>query len=270
MRYPPLVLLFCLLLLTEVSADAVSRLGGLFFYDPLTFDAGLLQQALSAQGGASGEEGELSLGGEVPFYRELSVRVGYQQRMRYAGLDNAHRLTWRLRAPVIQSLRYASVRTWQFYYLGGISLSETVDSADTAFEAGGARGLGTDRVSRHLQAAVIGRTRAQAGEDGPRAGFVVRQATLWQPSRPPAGPRGQWTTTLSLLEAVWQHYGLVARMDGRLDLSTLCPSVHLTHGRTVWTLGAWPRLRMDYTPDGIERSWGGYAGLRVTSLARME
>ena len=108
MRYPRPVLLLCLLL--SAHAAAVSRLGGLFFYDPLTFDAGLLQQSVGVKGGADGSEGSLEVGGEVPFYRELSVRVGYQQHMRY-GLDNTHRLSWRLRARLARSRTSALIST---------------------------------------------------------------------------------------------------------------------------------------------------------------
>ena len=155
------MLLLCFLL-QAAHAAAVSRLGGLFFYDPLTFDAGLLQQGLSVRGGAGGEAGLLTVGGEVPFYRELSVRVGYQQEMRY-GLDNAHRLTWRLRAPVIQSLRYASVRTWQFYYIGGLALSDAVSPHDPTHEAGGARADARTPWAR----AVLDRRRAAGRRPGP-------------------------------------------------------------------------------------------------------
>jgi hypothetical protein len=258
-----------LLILPSASADAVSRLGGLYFYDPLSFDAGLLQQGVEVMGGGDGEAGLLEIGGEVPFYRELSVRVGYRQGFR-PGFDNAHRLSWRLRAPIIQSLRYASARTWQFYYLGGITLSEAADPHDPAHEAGGARGVGSGRLSRHLQAAAITRTDAQAGEGGARAGLSVRQATILQLRHPPAGPRGRWTTTASILEVSWQHYGGFPRRDGRLDLSPMAPAAHYTHGRTTWTVGAWPRLRVAYTETGTASDWGGYAGLSVTSLSRPE
>ena len=83
-------------------------------------------------------------------------------------------------------------------------------------------------------------------------------------------PAGPLTASLSVIEATWRHYGLVARRDGRLDLSVLAPAGHVTHGSVTWTLGLFPQMSMAYTPAGRTIGWGGFATLRVSHVPRME
>ena len=181
----------CLLLLSSLRmptarAAVVSRLGGLYLYDPLTFDSGVLQWGGTVRGGTGqGDPGHLEVGAEAPFYRELSVRVAHQQAFQSG--EDGHRLTWRLRTPVIQSTRYGRLDTTQLYYIGGIAL-RAPDPRAPAHEAGGAWVTARDRLSQHLQAAATVRDRVQAGPDGARAGLAVREALLLPPGRPHAGP----------------------------------------------------------------------------------
>ena len=263
-----------MLLLWTWTADAalVSRLGSLYFYDPLTFDSGALQHGGVVRGGAGAGGGLLEIAAEAPFYRELSARVAHQQNLRGFETPNGHRLSWRLRAPIIQSTRFGRLDTVQFHYVGGINLAAVSAMAPTQ-EAGGAlltaRSVSGPAISNHLQLAAIVRSPEQAGLLS-RTGLVAREALIVQLGRPRPGPRGRWTTSASVAEVDWKHYGLVRRMQGQLDVSVLSPTVHLTHGRATWSLGAYPRMRINYDPDEVGIGWGGFATLRVSHAPRME
>lgn len=263
------MLALLLLVLSDADAALVSRLGSLYFYDPLTFDSGILQQGGVVRGGAGAGGGGLEVGAEAPFYRELSVRVAHQQLLRGPDEANGHRVSWRLRTPVIQSIRFGRLDTAQFYYVGAANL-QAPDPMAPVHEAGGAlvsaRSALGPAISQHFQAAAAIRSREQAGEDGARVGAVLREALIVQLGR----GRGRWTSSLSTVEAAWSHYGIVARMEGRLDVSALSPTAHFTHGTATWTIGLSPRLRVDYDPDGVDIGWGGFAAIQVSNVPRGE
>ncbi len=259
----------------------VARLGDLVFIDPLTFDAGLLQHSASVGGGAGSEGALLETAGEAPFYRELSVRVGHVHDFAYgpapAGEDG-DRISWRLRLPVIQSLRYGRANTWGFQYRGEAHL-RAVDrlsprhDVDVAFSWGrGARG---PNHTHHLQVGVITRDPLQAGvvgtaagpRTGARAGGVFRYAVGVELG----GGVGPVAPVLSPVELVVMHYGLVGRGDGRADLSVLSPQLLWSRRRVTWRAGIAPRMRMAWQPGapvGIE--WAGLAQLQGSWVPRVE
>jgi hypothetical protein len=273
--------LLVLALVATVHASVVSRLGDLVFIDPLTFDAGLLQHGLASTGGAGGDGALLETAGEAPFYRELSVRVGHAHDFAYGPGpegEDGDRVSWRLRFPVIQSLRYGRANTWGFQYRGEAHF-RTVDplsprhEANVAFSWGrGARG---PNHTHHLQTGVVVRDHRQAGLvrattgllQGARTGAVLRYAGAVELGR----GVGPVAPALSPVELTLVHYGLTTRGDGRLDLSVLCPQVLWSTRRATWRAGLAPRMRMGWRAgEGLGISWAGMAQLAGTWVPRVE
>ena len=248
----------------------IDPIGQVTLLEPLTFDGGVLRRSLRVAGGAAGNGGALSVSGESTFFRELSVRVDYDRDFWYQTNDG-HRIGWRLRLPVIQSHRFGRLDAWQFNYrqeahIGPVDPLAPAHVFDSAFLwARGARGWPS---TAHLQLGPVVRDRAQAGPEGARAGSTVRVAHAVLLGRPHAD--GRWSVSLNTVEAVWLHYGLVGKMDARLDVSALAPSVHLGRGTRGASVSLLPRMRFAYSPAGVDIDWGGYAVLQSNQVPRLE
>ena len=255
------------------DASTLVRLGDLLFMDPLTFDAGLLQHSADVSGGAGTDLGLLETAGEAPFFQELSVRVAHNHDFAYGpaplGRDG-DRIAWRLRFPVIQSLRYGRVNTWAFQYRGEAHI-RAVDpmsprhDVDLAFSWGrGARGR---NHTHHLQLGVVVRDHQQAGHAGARAGAVLRYAAAVELG----GGVGPVAPAIAPLELVVHHYGLVDRRDGRIDVGVLAPQVFWNTGRVTWRAGITPRARVGYPATGpLSIDWGGLAVVSSSWVPKIE
>ena len=75
---------------------------------------------------------------------------------------------------------------------------------------------------------------------------------------------------MSLLEATWLHYGLVARRDGILRLSPLALALHVGRGTHAASIGVYPDLGMRYTADEVGMQWGGQLVVQSSQLPRLE
>ena len=258
----------------SAAATTVDPVGRVFVTDPLTFDGGLLQRGGRVAGGASTSGGLLELAGESTFFRELSLRVDYTHDFAYgppAGSPDGHRIGWRLRMPIIQSPRYGRLDAWQFTYRQELHLGPVDPLPAHVFTSAFVWARAKSRripATHHLQLGPTVRDRAQAGEDGARAGLVVRGASSIHLGQPKV--EGVWSSTLGIFEAQWQHYGLVPRMHGRLTTAALCPAVHLGRGNRAATFGLYPQLLVDYLPDALDLGWGGFAVLQSSQLPRLE
>jgi len=256
-------------------ATVVDPVGRVFVTDPLTFDGGLLQRGGRVAGGASEHGAMLQVAGESTFFRELALRVDYTHDFVYGppqASPDGHRIGWRLRMPIIQSPRYGRLDAWQFTYrqelhLGPVDPLSPAHVFTSAFVWARAASHQVP-ATHHLQTGPIVRDRAQAGTDGPRAGLVVRGATSVHLGQPRVD--GRWSSTLSLFEAQWLHYGLTQRMDGRLTTSALCPAVHFGRGNRAATIGLYPQLGLHYDTTHADLSWGGYAVVQSSQMPRIE
>ena len=270
----PLLLLLALSLLILPgigrAASLLDPLGDLWLIDPQTLDSGLLQRGAAARGGAGGEGGELFVGLEAPFYHEVSVRAGYAQDL-WIDAPDGHRVSWRLRMPILQTAEVGQLDALVLHYQGEAHLRRVDPLAPSHTALVGhvaARGRRGPPLSRHDQLGVLVRQKEQA--DGlARAGITGRQATIVQ-LRGFTGQRSAGSLALSLWELNWSHYGLVARMDGRLDLSFAAPSVHWGQGRRTLSFGVAPRYRLAYQRTGVQQSWAGLASLSLGSTSSLE
>lgn len=264
-----------LCLATSAHATTIDPLGRVLVVDPLTFDGGTLQRGGRVVGGAGDDGARLTVAGESTFFRELSLRVDYTHDFVYgprATHPDGHRIGWRLRLPVIQSPRYGRLDGWQFHYRRELHLGD-VDPLAPAHEANmafiWARGARTSLPStHHLQVGSTVRDREQATAWGARAGLVLRGSSTWLLGQP--SPEGHSAASVSLVEASWHHYGLVARGDGRLSLSPLSPAVHFGRGVRAVTLGAFPEIQLVYGRGGAEMRWAGLLLLQSSQLPRLE
>jgi len=264
-----------LAILSSAHATTIDPLGRVLVVDPLTFDGGMLQRGGRVSGGAGDAGAILQVAGESTFFRELSLRVDYTRDFVYGPREthpDGNRIGWRLRLPVIQSPRYGRVDSWQFHYrrefhIGAVDPLAPAHEVNQAFLW--ARGARTRMPStHHLQAGPTVRDRKQAGRDGARAGLVVRGSSTWLIGQPSS--EGRSALSISLLETSWLHYGLVARRDGRLSLSPLCPALHLGRGTHAATLAAFPELGLRYSDAGAQMQWGGQLMLQSSQLPRLE
>ena len=252
------------------AASLLDPLGDLWLIDPLTIDSGLLQRGSAVRGGAGGEGGELFVGLEAPFYHEVSVRAGYAQDLWFDARDG-HRVSWRLRMPILQTAEVGQLDALVLHYQGEAHLWRVDPLAPSHTALVGhvaARGRRGPALSRHDQLGVLVRQKQQAAGLA-RAGLTGRQATIVQ-LRGLTGPRSTGSVALSLWELNWSHYGLVARMDGRLDLSFAAPSVHWGQGRRTLSFGLAPRYRLTYQRGGLQQSWAGLASLNLGSTPSLE
>jgi hypothetical protein len=252
------------------ASTLLDPLGGLALIDPLTLDSGLLGGGVAVRGGAGDDGGALAVALEAPFYRELSLQVGWQQDL-WTDRPDGHSLSWRLRMPVIQTASYGEVDALLLHYRGAVALRE-VDPLAAAHEAGVGHvvarpGLGAG-LSHHQQLAAL--VRAPDEADGrARAGLVVREAVIVGLGGRPTD-RGAWALSLSLAELELRHYGLVSRADGRMDLHFAAPGLHLGRGRQSWSLSLAPRYRLAWGAAGAQSHWAGVAGLRYGHSPTLE
>lgn len=263
-----LFLLVFTLLTSSAHASVVSRLGAIYFYDPLTFDAGALQRGMSAWSGATTQGGQLDAGVGLPFYHELVLRLGYQQQL-YLHQDDLHAVTWRFRAPVLESARFGFLSTTQVIYAGAVGLGGR-DPLLARHEIGTGNSHSTlgNKVAHtvHGQVAVV--VRPEEGLAGVRAGqvgLVTRGAWLFQLYEPAPGPGGKWTITLSSVEFQVIHYGPAPSNggEGRLLLSGAAPALHFSHHYATYSFGLAPRLQLGWSPQGTSWDWGGLLSLRI-------
>jgi hypothetical protein len=250
---------------SEVAATVVSPLGSIDQADPLSFDSGPLQRGVLVSGGAGEDSGRLQVALETPFFRELSVRVGWEDDLWFADEDG-HRISWRLRLPVIQALRagrldVVSVQVREEVAFGKVDpFSARHEVSYARVSARSARSPGT---SRHSQVGVIVRSRETAGEHG-RVGLVVRQAAIlnvlpWQ-----ATTRRRVGMHVSVAELDWRQLGLNERVEGRLSVAFAAPSVDWRENRRQLSFGVWPLYSLTYQPGMVGNAWAGQAMLRGT------
>lgn len=276
--------LACLLvsLITPARASIVSRLGDVYFYDPLSFDAGVLQRGLGVRGGADTRGGELETWLDLPFYREFSLRTAYAQRL-LLDQDDGHDVSWRLRMPVLESARFGRISSAQAVYAGSASLGASPDRLLPNHMVGAAHSFGrTGRgVAHSLHGQLLFAVRDKDKvliPDGldrapfARVGLTLRVAHLVQLYEPPAGPGGKWTVTLSTVEAVATHFGGAPSQGGagRLDLVAAAPAINFTPRYATYTLGLIPRLRVEWGPEGPSVDVGGLANLSISYRTQLE
>lgn len=264
-----------LALFSSANATTLDPVGRVLPVDPLTFDGGMLQRGGRVSGGAGSAGGILRVAGESTFFRELSLRVDYTHDFVYGPRQthpDGHSIGWRLRFPVIQSHRYGRVDSWQFNYrrefhIGAVNSLSPAHEVNQAFLW--ARGARTRMPStHHLQFGPTVRDRTQAGASGARAGLVVRGSSTWLLGQP--APTRHTAASVSLLEATWLHYGLVARRDGILRLSPLALALHVGRGTHAATIGVYPDLGMRYNADEVGMQWGGQLVVQSSQLPRLE
>lgn len=263
-------------------ASVVSRLGDVYLYDPLSFDAGVMQRGIDARGGAGTDAGSLEVGLDLPFYREFSLRTAYIHRF-YLDAPDGHDLTWRLRMPVVESARYGRIASVQAVYAGSAGFGDAPDPLLADHLVGAARTIGrTTRRSAHsfhglLLLAVRDKEKVEIpegreGVPGGRVGVALRAAHLFQLYDPAIGPGGKWTVTLSTAELRLIHFGgrPAAGGAGRLDLVALAPAINFTPRIATYTVGVLPRVTLIWGPGGLEPSVGGLANLSITYRSHLD
>ncbi len=266
----------CLAGTGHVAASVVSRLGEVYLYDPLTFDAGSLQRGGWVRGGAGTGGGNLEVALETSFFRDFSARIGYLQRFNY-GQENGLDLTWRLRFPVIESARFRHFTSTQFYYQGSHGF-QAVDETMPSLEIGAAESMSFPvagvATSFHAQLGVALRPLLEVpgGVDPARTGPTVRLAYLFQLYRPARGRAGLWTVTFSVIEvsAVW--FGVPGKPGsaGRMSLAAAAPAIHFSSRGACYTLGLAPRLTWRRGIDGSTWDWAGLATLAISYRGVLE
>ncbi len=260
----------------RASGSVVSRLGAVFLYDPLTFDAGSLQRGGWVRGGAGTGAGELEVAGESTFFRDFSLRVSYRHRFEY-GAANGVGLGWRFRFPIIESARFRHFTSTQFYYQGSHGFLEP-DAREPDHEVGAAESLGFPvlglATSFHAQLGVAIRSEERLPDvsDPARVGGAVRLAYLFQLYNPPRGRRGLWTVTFSVVEFSAVHFGRRGKdgSGGRMRVSAGAPAIHFSPRGACYTLGLAPVMTWTYGADGSRLDWGGLAVLSVSHRNALE
>ena len=250
------------------QASVVSRLGAIYFYDPLTFDAGALQRGMNCWTGADTSGGHLDAGIGLPFYHELVLRLGYQQQL-YLDREDLHAFTWRFRAPVLESARFGFLSTTQVIYAGSVGVGGR-DPLLAGHEIGAANSHSTlGQVVAHTfhgQVALL--VRPEEGLSGTRAGqlgITTRGAWLFQLYEPAPGPGGKWTITFSGIEFQATHYGLDPAQggEGQLLLSAGAPALHFSHHYATYSFGLAPQLKFGWSSGGNTLDWGGVLSMRI-------
>lgn len=254
------------LLLNQAEATVVSRLGSVYLYDPVSFDGGVIQRGGYARGRVETGRGDMAAGVELPFFREFSLRLGYTQAMRYQDRSDPVGLDWRLRMPVLESIRFGRLTSSGFYYSGSARLSQPTDPLVPRHEFGPT--LATSRTWRrshsvHAQGGLAFRER---GEDPLDAfGTAVRFAHLVQVYSPPPGLGITSTVSLSTVEVEWVQFGLTPGYGGEgvLRGGALGPTLHITPRTATYSLGLMPAISLRYG-EQIEVGFGGAATFNVT------
>lgn len=258
------------------QASVVSRLGAIYLYDPLTFDAGTLQRGINSRFHVGSRGWGFDLGLDLPFFHDFSVRLGLE---RLDLLDDSPQLngSLRVRLPLLENARYGDLSSHQLqlvYRYPEARLEATTPRLELLL-ASSRSTLGRFRAwSVHQQVGLLVRDREQAAQDLAlsRVGLVWRGAFLYQLYLPPRGVGGKWTVTFSVVEATWEHFGVGAERlgDGLLTVAPVTPTVHFSHRRTVYSLGLAPQMRLRYDQD--ETSWGlgGVANFSITYRTFLE
>jgi len=269
-------ILSCLIGATRAQATVVSRLGAIYLYDPLTFDAGVLQRGGYIRLAAASDRSWLDAGVDLPFFRELSLRAGVEQLSTSVD-DPSLNLVWRVRLPIVERARYGNLSSLQ---LGAIIRTpfaplDPLTPQRELFVASSGAWLASHRAySLHWQAGMVSRDLQQAAEDLSLSQFGVmsRLSWLYQLYLPPRGMGGKWTVTLAFVEAQWVHFGVSLQRpgDGLLTLSSGNPTVHFSHSRTTWSLGLAPQLRVRYDEAGNVPGLGLLLGASCTYRTFLE
>lgn len=264
------------MLSNQAQATVVSRLGAIYLYDPLTFDAGVLQRGGYVRVAAGSDRSWLETGVDLPFFRELSLRAGVERLSTDAGEPELN-LVWRIRLPIVERARYGNLTSLQ---LGAIVRSpfqplDALTPQRELFVASSGAWLASHRAySLHWQAGVVSRASEQAAEDLSlsQLGVMSRLGWLYQLYLPPRGMGGKWTVTLAFVEAQWVHFGVSLQRpgDGLLTLSSFNPTVHFSHSRTTWSLGVAPQLRVRYDAAGSQPGLGLLLGASCTYRTFLE
>lgn len=259
------------LLAPAAQASVVSRLGSLYFYDPLSFDAGVVQRGGSVRLGWDVSGGWIDTGLDFPYFKDFSVRLGYVQRIRPTALDG-HVLTWRLRMPVLEVARYGGLSNAQIIYTGSYVLARA-PSLTPIHEILAAQSMSHTLEHMALTFHAVGGVCFRAATADPlalgRLGVTARTALVTQLYRPPRGLGGKWSVTVSPLELAWVHYGVPSELsagragDGRFTLTLLGPAVHFTHRSATYSLGILPQWQREYDVKGLQQGWGGAASFSI-------
>jgi hypothetical protein len=272
--WPWLLIGLAILMPRPVDASVVSPLGAIFFHDPLSFDAGVLQRGGSLRTGLGSEGFSLDAAVDLPMFHELSLRIGYAQRLA-AETAGGHDLTWRVRMPILERARYGRLGTVQIDYAGHHPFARP-DARAPRHELTGAYSGSFARsgpgITLHGQIGLVARRSAEV--DAPltlgRFGVVARGAFLTQLYRPRFG--SAWSTTLSVAEATAVHYGLPGDHagDGRISLAVAAPAVHFTPRSATYSLGLLPRGTWTYGATGGRLDWGAHLVLAATYRTHTE
>lgn len=277
-------LLWALVLLSPglAGASVVSRIGHIFFYDPLTFDAGILQRSMMVRGGVDTDQGRVDAALDLPFYRELGLRVGYLQGFRLGDVDTRD-LSIRLRMPVIESARFGRISSAQFVYAASFGVGDASDGLLPNHQVGVADSIGRSgrnaAHSLHSQLLLNVRDAEKVGgaaeapwEPLGRVGVEARFAHLMQPYRPQAGLGGSWTATISSAEVDVVHYGGRVSQGGvgRVEMTAAAPALHFTPSYATYTLGVMPRLVVAWGAEGTVVDLGAFATFSISYRTYLE
>ncbi len=252
------------LLLADARATVVSRLGDVYLYDPVSFDGGVIQRGSYTRGRVESDRSALSAGVDLPFFRELSLRLGYTQSLLYEGRADPLGVDWRLRMPVLESIRFGRLTSSGFYYSGSAALGAAHDPLVPHHELGPT--LATSRTWRrsHSLHAQGGPAFRERGEDPLGAvGAVLRFAHLVQIYVPPPGLGITATASLSTVELEWIQFGLGDGREGLLRGGFLGPTLHITPRTATYSLGLLPTASLRYG-ERTELGIGAAASFTVT------
>lgn len=261
---------------SSAYASVVSRLGAIYLYDPLTFDAGTLQRGINSRFHVGSESWGFDLGLDLPFFHDFSMRLGLE---RLDLFDNSPQLngSLRVRLPLLENARYGNLSSHQLqlvYRYPTARLESTTPRLELVL-ASSRSVLGRFRAwSLHQQGGILLRDREQAASDLAltRLGVVWRGAFLYQLYVPPRGVGGKWTVTFSVVEAAWEHFGVSSQRvgDGLLSVAPVTPTVHFSHRRAVYSLGLAPQARLRYDSAETSLGLGGVANFSITYRTFLE
>ncbi len=263
-RYAPAWIFFLFAIPHTSRADVVSRLGDIYFYDALLFDAGVLQRGGQMIGRLTPRGGILVTALDLPFYQEFSLRLEASRALPLSPDllgDEIASLRWRIRMPILELARHARLRSIQINYAGGygwdalptFSPKHELNIAWSFFKRHDGMAL-----TRHLQ---LGMAVREPLDDSShvalgRLGALIRTAWLIQLIDPDPGPAGAWTMTLSAMEISAIHYGISAQGgEGLVEVAPAAPALHFTPRRATYTLGILPTTTWIFGPDRSEQYW---------------
>lgn len=279
--YRIVLLLGFLVVAPQAQATVVSRLGAIYLYDPMSFDAGVLQRGGYLRLGAGTDGTGLETGIDLPFFRDFSLRLGLEQATTAEG-ERDQSFVWRARLPIVETARYGVLSSVQLGVIGRASQGDVQPlSPRLELHAASSRCyLSRNRAwSYHVQTGVLFREAAQAESEALLSpiGIVQRAAWIFQLYSPPRGIGGKWTLSFSVMELEWMHYGLGLPIigkdqagEGQLELSPLTPTLHFSHNRATYSLGITPQARVRYGGETATLEGGLLMGLTVTYRTFLE